>query len=313
MNPVIEDIEVSKRLDGSKLYIRVIRFGKGSPRLLITSSMHGDEATSIAVVWKIIDFLKVADLRGSVTLIPSVNPEGLSLLRREEPYSNIDINRVYPGSERGILPERIAYIISKIALNHDVVLDIHSAGDSIPYIIIHPVEEYDLKDRLYDLAFSMGITVVENYPERIYLSRGLNRTLSRFIVDNNIPALTLELAGGRKINWLHASIGFKAVLNLMIKLMMIDITPNIITEAPVFKERGLRLHDVIVDRAGIIEEFIELGEYAEKHMDLGVLRDLSGNIIQRIKADAEGYVIRRCSKSVLYPYDIAFTLAVRGG
>ncbi len=309
MNPSIEIIPISKRIDDSDIHLKKITIGSGGPRLFLGASIHGDELTPIAVLWKLIEYFRVSKVNGTLTMISGMNPEGLAFLKRVDPYFNVDLNRIYPGDPDGTLPQRIANAIYRIAVEHDVVIDLHTAGDCIPFILLDPIEG-DLKKDVIELATAMGITVLDEYVSNRYEAEKLGNSLPPQVLKENIPSFTLELPGGDRIDWTGVNVGFKAILNLMIHMGMVDAKKNDISEAFVLGELGYRRYDVSAGRAGILENFVRLGEYVEKFTPLGVVRDLVGNVVEWVKSEKPGYVVSRPSKSVVYPADRLYLLAV---
>ncbi len=309
-NMKIESIPIVKRLDGSYLSLTKVVVGEGRPKLFLGASIHGDELTPIASLWRLIEYLKVADVKGSLVMILGMNPEGIAFGKRFDPYFHVDINRVYPGDKEGILPRRIAFTIFQIAKDADIAVDIHTAGVCIPFILIDPIEG-ELKERVLEYSKSMGVTVLEEYEEKQYKAEHLSESLPPKLLDEGIPSFTLELPGGLRIDWKGVNVGYKALINLMIELGMIDTSPVTIDEYPVIKEDGFRRYDVRSSSAGILEPYVELGDYVDKFTPLGVVRNLVGKIEEWVRCEKSGYVVSMPSRSVVYPADRLFTMAVR--
>lgn len=306
----IEHIPIAKRLDGSYLTLTKITVGSGSPNLFLGASIHGDELTPLASLWRILEYLKVAEVRGTLVLIMGMNPEGIAFGSRFDPYFKVDMNRVYPGDKDGILPRRIAHTIYQIAKECDVAIDIHTAGDCIPFILLDPVEG-ELRERVLKYALSMGVTVLGEYEEKQYRAEHLTESLPPKLLEDGIPSFTLELPGGVKIDWKGVNVGHKAIINLMIELGMLDTSPVSIDEYPVIKDPGFRRYDVMSSSAGILEPYVELGDYVDKFTPLGVVRNLGGVVEEWVKCDKSGYVIAMPNKSVVYPADRLFLMAVK--
>ena len=55
------------------------------PTLWLTSNIHGNEYTGIPVIHRVINSLKLDELKGSIIAIPSLNPAG-SRVRTRFPY-----------------------------------------------------------------------------------------------------------------------------------------------------------------------------------------------------------------------------------
>ncbi|MAG28975.1 hypothetical protein CL632_02420 [bacterium] len=108
------------------LSLPVIRFGTGSPRVLIINNLHGNELTGFYVLEKLVSNLP-KDVKGSLTILLSANPLGLIHKQRFLPLDNIDLNRGYPNppQARGI-NSKLKEELVKLGLEHDIILDLHT-------------------------------------------------------------------------------------------------------------------------------------------------------------------------------------------
>jgi len=305
-----EEILVTRRLDGSWIKLNLIKFGSGRPSIFLGASIHGDELTALAALWELKGYLEMVEVKGSVTMLMGMNPEGISYGYRNEPYFNMDLNRIYPGSSESIYPYRLVNHIYRIAYGHDLAIDIHASGYSIPYIIIDRVDG-DIGEKVSRYAGSMGLTIVEDYHEDEYNNRGLNRCLRASLIRENIPGITLELPGGSRIDWRGAKVGFKALLNLLGFMGMVDAEHSEIDEYPVYRDKGLRRMDVICNYPGILEEYVEPGEKVSRYMPLGIVRSLKGDVVERLISPSDGYILMIRDRSIIYPSDIVFIIASR--
>ncbi len=157
-----EEIAVGERADGSRIVLPMIRYeGDTGPSVFIGVSIHGDEITGQASLWKLFDYLKGKQIRGALTLLPVMNPEGFNFNVRGIPESTVDLNRVYPGDIHGALSERLTGRIWDIAKKSEYVIDVHTAGWCIPFILVDPVTG-KLKERIDDLANAAGEITVED-------------------------------------------------------------------------------------------------------------------------------------------------------
>ncbi len=306
----IESIPIARRLDGSYINLTKIVVGEGEPKIFLGASIHGDELTPIASLWRLLEYLKVAEVSGSVTILMGMNPEGIAFGTRVDPYFKVDMNRAYPGDKDGILPRRITHTIFQIAKDSDVAVDLHTAGNCIPFILVDPVEG-GLRSEVLKYAGSMGITILEEYLEKDYKAEHLSESLPPKLLELGIPSYTLELPGGLRIDWKGVNVGYKAIINLMVFLGMIDTSKVSIDEYPVIKELGYRRYDVKSSSAGILEPYVELGDYVEKFTPLGVIRNLSGVIEEWVKFDKSGYIVGLPNRSIVYPADRLFLMAVK--
>ena len=71
------------------------------PRLAIVSGIHGDEVGGQYICYELIRRIKqdYASLKGIVDVYPAINPVGLDIAKRESPFTDVDMNTCFPGSE----------------------------------------------------------------------------------------------------------------------------------------------------------------------------------------------------------------------
>ncbi len=289
-----ERLTVGHRPDGSEVSLPVVRVQGSSrgPRLLIALSVHGDEITGHKSVWYLLDYLrKATDLKGELTIISLVNVEGFNYSIRGFPYSTLDLNRMFPGDGRGSLPERITAKVWSLASKADFVLDVHTAGLCIPFVLIHPAEPL-IRDFMEDVAYASGLTPLYNYDPELYDRIGLGRSLSGTSVRNGTPALTLELPGFVGIDQLGARAGFIALKNVMVKLGMLDGDYEEVDFLPVIRRRGMKRVKVSAGSAGLLDYTVELGEEVFKGQLLAKVRDPFGDVLEEVRAPEDGFVVQ---------------------
>jgi predicted deacylase len=113
--------------------------GKG-PKVHIQSGMHGGEIT-YWVQHRLYNFLKENLKAGEITFVPCANPAAWDqrsyfyTFGKFDLYDGKDCNSHFPGKADGTLHERIAHALSTLAKNCDLGFDLHTARNSLPYII----------------------------------------------------------------------------------------------------------------------------------------------------------------------------------
>lgn len=112
-------------------------FGSGSPRVFFTAGIHGNEVTGIYVARRLIAYLtKNPPLRGSVTIIPTVNTTAMRCMQRRSPFDGEDLNRIFPGDAAATISHRLAASIWEETAGADVLVDLHCCGQhGLPYIL----------------------------------------------------------------------------------------------------------------------------------------------------------------------------------
>jgi hypothetical protein len=79
--------------------IRAFTLGSGRPRILVVGSIHGNEPAGTVVATRLLHARPAS--RGSITIVPDLNPDGHAAKRRSN-ARGVDLNRNFPGSWRAI-------------------------------------------------------------------------------------------------------------------------------------------------------------------------------------------------------------------
>ena len=133
-----------KLVTGTDLAIRripkmIVDSGKSGPTIWCTGCIHGDEIGGTVVIHDLFKVLRKLLIKGRVCAFPIVNPFGFEANSRFLPYTNEDLNRLFPGKPRGSMGQRIALTIFETIMRDrpDLVLDFHNDWiRSIPYTLI---------------------------------------------------------------------------------------------------------------------------------------------------------------------------------
>lgn len=103
------------------------------PTIVITGAMHGDEVLGADVIRRSLLRLEPAGVHGTVIGLPLLNVPAVATRTRRsatELYPGPhDMNRVFSGSDRGVLAERIAAFVSRVVFPRaDYMFDLHCAS-----------------------------------------------------------------------------------------------------------------------------------------------------------------------------------------
>lgn len=122
---------------GVSAMYEVYTFGSGRPHITFTAGIHGDEVSGIYVARQLIAYFQsTPPLRGTVTVIPTVNCGAMRCMQRRNPFDQLDLNRIFPGDERGSLSYRLAASIFAETADADLLVDLHCCGQhGLPYIL----------------------------------------------------------------------------------------------------------------------------------------------------------------------------------
>lgn len=111
----------------------VARGAKPGKRVVLTSGVHGDEMSSIHTVMTVMNQLDPVEMSGTVMAVTDISRPALLATQRKWPNSSrsidlVDLNREWPGNERGSAPARHAALVFNrlLASNADAAIDFHT-------------------------------------------------------------------------------------------------------------------------------------------------------------------------------------------
>jgi predicted deacylase len=119
------------------LSTQVFRGRRDGPCLFVCAAVHGDEINGVEIVRRLRQAPALARLRGTLILVPVVNVYGFVRQSRYLPDRR-DLNRCFPGSEKGSLAARLANaFLEEIVAKADFGIDLHTGAvhrENLPQI-----------------------------------------------------------------------------------------------------------------------------------------------------------------------------------
>jgi uncharacterized protein len=274
------------------------------PRLLLTGSIHGDEPISMAALWYLAEELTTKrPLCGKVTIIPCANVFATTAGTRLLPYDGADLNRKFPGALNGSMSERLAAILVTLLEGHDLLIDVHSAGWAIPFVLIDHTENLELKGKVIRWARASSLPIIQEMSIGEVMLQGLNRSWSSWSLSLGKPAITVELSGYRMIESGAAKFGAEVIMKLLEAASQIENGEKSNPKLP-FR------FEILSNTTGFFETFCAPGDSIVVGMNIGVIRDFRGRIIETVTARKEGFILDLQPVSSVHPGSWLTTLAV---
>lgn len=292
---------IGTRADGSPIALPYIRW-EGAPgaHLYIGVTIHGDEITGQASLWRVGAWLEQSVLHGTVTAVPVQNPEGFNYAVRGVPGRTVDPNRAYPGDHQGETMERITARLTDAATAADAAIDVHTAGWAMPYVLLDPVADTALAEKTRGLARATGITLVEEFASDDYEKEGLAASLPPAVLAAGKPAFTLELGGHGHIEWGHVEAGAVALRNAIRHLDIVTDAREGVKDVPVFEDEGHRRTAFFCDHGGLVEFTVRPGDPVVRGRRIGRVRDVYGRVIEEIHAPRSGFVLALAATNAVW-------------
>ncbi len=289
--PIKESVAVKKnRLEPKHI-------DKSTKRFSVVTGTHGDELNGQYVCYKIIEKINAEpeNLAGIVDVYPSINPLGIDTGTRNIPMFDLDMNRVFPGTESGAMAEHIAYKITQDIIGSDVCVDVHSSNifiKEVPQVRLSP-EEFD---NLLPYAKLMNADIIWALSSSVSLESSLANCLNMF----GVPSLVLEMGAGSRITRDYA----KQIVNGIFRLMKeVGVWLGEVEEvkAPIIVKTGT-VTAVHANRSGLfILEVYDLGVHIEQGGHIGkIVSPLTGEILEEIIAPIDGFLFTLREHPVVY-------------
>lgn len=249
------------------------------PVVLISGGVHGDEINGVVTAKKLLqefdDNLELT--RGTLIIIPLVNIYGFLSNSRTFPDGR-DLNRSFPGSKKGSLASRIAFILSEEVIPLiDFGIDFHTGGRMLSN---HPQIRVDFKDKVgLELAKAFGTHYVVH-------SKHIEKSFRKTAYKSRKHLLVFE--GGESMRLDNYSIeeGISGTKRLLHHLEMIN-SPQLPQSTIILKESEWTR----AKASGIFSCLVKLGDFVRKGELLAHISDPYGQVIVPVKATTNGHVI----------------------
>lgn len=188
--PVDEAMRVQKRR------IQPARPGANMKRISIVTGTHGDELEGQYVCYELQRRLRAHPecLAGIVDIYPALNPLGVDSITRGVPGFDLDMNRIFPGSEDGAMAEFAAARIIQDLVGSDICIDVHASN-----IFLREVPQVRVSEgtaqQLLPYAMQLNCDFIWVHASATVLESTLAHTLNSL----GVHTLVVEMGVGMRI------------------------------------------------------------------------------------------------------------------
>lgn len=278
--------------------IEIINSRRAGPCLFVSAAIHGDELNGVEIIRRLLRHSALKRLKGTLVAVPVVNVHGFLHRSRYLPDRR-DLNRSFPGSERGSLASRIADLFM-----HEIVakcthgIDLHTGAvhrDNLPQVRANLDDADTLK-----LAQAFGAPVMINADLR---DGSLREAADRF----GIPMLLYEAGEALRFDEVSIRTGLRGIINVMRALEML----------PAVRSRKHKVEPVTArssswiraPESGIINSTIALGSRVAKGDLLGTITAPLSDLKCRVEAPFDSILIGRTHLPLVHEGEALFHLA----
>jgi len=280
------------------LPVHVVHGRRSGPTLLVNAAIHGDEINGVEVIRRLLQSPLLARLRGTLLAVPIVHVFGFTDRSRYLPDRR-DLNRAFPGTERGSLAGRLAYLFRTQLLDHaSHVVDLHTGA-------IHRENLPQIRANLDDegseaMAQTFGTPVIVNTP---LIEGSLRRTCQ----DKGKPVITYEAGEALRFEENAIKAGVNGVTRVMRSLGM----------AAASRSRRQRNRSYVANSSswvrgeqdGIFRAIVPLGAHVTDGQALGFIADPFGEREITVTAVGAGIVIGRNNLPLVHEGEALFHIA----
>jgi predicted deacylase len=261
--------------------VHVVNGKRSGPRLFISAAIHGDEINGVEIIRRLLNRSALKRLHGTIIAVPIVNVHGFINHSRYLPDRR-DLNRSFPGSEKGSLAARLAHLfMQEIVSQSTHGIDLHTGA-------IHRTNLPQVRANLDDeetnrlaRAFNVPVIISSNLRDG---------SLRESAAENGIPMLLYEAGEALRFDELSIRAGVKGIINVMRLLEMI----------PPSRRKSKKQMEPVVARSsawvraaesGILRAMVPLGGRVKKGSLLGIVADPFGESEIEILSPYSGIVI----------------------
>ncbi|HEY0914283.1 MAG TPA: succinylglutamate desuccinylase/aspartoacylase family protein [Solimonas sp.] len=282
------------------LPVRVVRGHEPGPTLFISAALHGDEIIGVEIIRRLLVSSRLEHLRGTLLAVPIVNTLAFLHQSRYLPDRR-DLNRSFPGSERGSLAARLANLfLREIVGRADYGIDLHTGAIHRPNL---PQIRADLGNPdTRRLARAFGAPLVLD-------SQPTKGTLREYTTKKGIPVLLYESSEALRFDEVSIRIGARGVLNVLEAIGMLPPPPRKSRAAVIKPVLATRDSWVRAPASGILRAQVSLGEPVEEGQVLGMIGDPMGELDAPVLSSTAGVVIGRVSMPLVHEGDALFHIA----
>lgn len=291
-------------LEAAKLYtdsplsipIEVLHGASPGPVLMINAAIHGDELNGVEIIRQLLNTLDEKKLKGTVIAVPIVNVFGFIHKSRYLPDRR-DLNRCFPGSEKGSLASRMAHtFFSQVAERCDYILDLHTGA----------IHRTNLPQIRADLSNSETLRIAQAFATPVIIDSPLrDGSLRSEAEKQQIPVLTYEAGEALRFDPIAINAGIIGIKRVMQYIGMLRHSRKKIPNSIIAKSTSwLR-----AEADGILRTLVSLGDKVEKGQVLAYINSPLGKLEVEIRANKSGIVIGQQTLPLVNEGDAVFHLA----
>lgn len=281
-----------------KLPVQVVHGRRDGPVMFVSAAVHGDELNGVEVIRRLLKSRLMRQVRGTLLAVPMVNMYGVVERSRYLPDRR-DLNRSFPGSERGTMASRLAHtFMSEVVSRCNYGIDLHTAAigrNNLPQV------RANLDDAETErLARAFGVPVLINSSLR-------DGSLRESALESGVTMLLYEAGAALRLDEVSIRAGLAGVINVMRTVDMLPASRSRKGVGEPFVARSSVW--VRAPGSGLFINRLRMGSRVEKGQVMGLLADPVTGEESPIESVATGVVIGKSDQPLVHEGEALFHIA----
>jgi uncharacterized protein len=294
------ELEVSVLANNNRLNmpVHVLHGAAKGPVFFMSGAIHGDEILGVEIIRLVLQALKGVEVSGTILAVPIVNSFGFLNHSRYLPDRR-DLNRSFPGSDRGSLASLLADLFFvQVVERAQFGIDYHTAAlhrRNLPQIRLAPNDA-----ELLALAEAFA-------PPVILTTRLREGSLRKAAKESGVKVLLYEGGEALRFDEMAIDTAVKGTLRFLKAIGMIAEAPGPPPHATSFTSSSSAW--LRAPEGGILHSVRRAGDRVKEGEELGVITTAFGENPVPIAADEAGMIIGRTNLPIVNRGDALFHIA----
>lgn len=268
----------------------------GMKRICVITGTHGDELEGQYVCYELARRINAHPelLHGIVDIYPALNPLGIDSITRSVPMFDLDMNRIFPGTNTGATTEYVAAQIMQDMASADITIDIHASN-----IFLRETPQVRVNELSADVLLPYAKLLNTDFVWVHSSTTVLEATLAYSLNATGVPCLVAEMGVGMRITKEYGVQLVDGIFRIMCEMgIWVGEAPKV-REPIVSRDRHVSF--INAEASGIFIPAIEHWTHVNKGDHIGdIVYPATGEILHDVKAKVSGRVFTLREYPVVY-------------
>ncbi len=265
-------------------------------RICVITGTHGDELEGQYVCYELARRINEHKelLHGIVDIYPALNPLGIDSITRSVPMFDLDMNRIFPGTNTGATTEYVAAQILQDMAGADMSIDIHASN-----IFLRETPQVRVNERSADVLLPYARLLNTDFVWVHSSATVLESTLAYSLNTTGVPCLVAEMGVGMRITRKYGIQLIDGIFRIMCEMGIWSGDAPEVRDPIISRDRHVSF--VNAEASGIFVPAIEHWTHVDKGEHIGdIVYPATGEILHNIKAAVSGRVFTLREYPVVY-------------